>query len=229
MGKNNEPRSILDDFFQAAQTVLSRQIARLSPRNRLRYDTFEITDPDLAARICAWYGAYEYARESVSAFLDTHINDHFQHFGVLYGLHNCAVNEQGRIDRLTYAGTDVYRLPDGWGWQSDDLNTFLVPVDPDLQLALGRLPRVPTRAQLHEIVGWPTLPVFDRIDGFVNSLLRAHSDGQAVYIDAPRPDNFKKHPAIAKALERWFASGIPDGLRPVGAATGIGPGRNDIG
>lgn len=220
MSANESIGSILGRFFNVAGNFLSQGLGRFDSRNRLRYETFEATDKIMIGQLCDWYIRHQDAKDRVMQFLNDHINSKVGHLGGFYGIGNCVVDAQGRISKLAYTGNSGFRIPEGWkavcaefGSLADEQGSFMVPENSDIQKLLNELPNIPTRRELHDIIGWPTFPEMDLTESLVNTLVCAYSDGRRTYVNAPAADNFVKHPHIYEALRDWFENSKPDGLK----------------
>lgn len=213
MNPYSSVKSLVDAFVESAGGAVQRNLAFLKKRNRLRYQTFEIIDTDMIANVCDWYERRQEARAAVKEFLNTHVNRGFHHANMGYDVSDCVVDNDGRISMIAYTGGAGFTMPDGWVGKKEDLSTFMVPEDPIVQKALNQLPAIPTRAQLHEIIGWPTIEGGpDSAGDFFNHLIEAHSDGIHAYIDIPLAENFLKDRSLFDAARDWFESKIPEGL-----------------
>lgn len=220
MSANESTRSILGRFLDVASNFLSQGLERFDPRNRIRYEIFEVTDRVMISQLCDWYIRHQDAKDRVTQFLNDHINSRVGHLGGFYGIGNCVVDDKGRISKLAYTGNNGFRIPDGWkakyaefGSLADEQGAFMVPENSDIQKLLNELPNIPTRRELHDIIGWPTFPEMDLTESLVNTLVCAHSDGERTYVHVPAADNFVKHPQIHEALQDWFENARPNGLK----------------
>lgn len=200
---------ILRQLFQAVSRILPHRVpAQKPPRmyavRHLDYLRFKVADENVALKLADWHARDKVARDAVEGYLNK-----------IFPPSRCATGTFYRIDDDGYLKDVAYNgyLPQGWHTQAEEDKDrayhWVEPNCPKVMLIIARMPRVPSRRELAEIVGWPyweptgQVEARDMLYQSVNHTLRTTEDGGDVLLDVPLCANFNAHPEIKATVEGW--------------------------
>lgn len=184
---------------------------------RPRFVTYRVDNAEIAEALYHWHTEGEKARREIAAYVESQFRA--GRLGVDPPLYK--LDEQGRLHSVAYNGA----MPDGWGGIPH--THWLEPKAAAVIAEVNALRSAPGRKMLHDLIGWPTLetkgfpPSEHGVIRKLNRMVNAYSDGKAVFIDVPHPDNFNDFPRIREQIMEWKK---PDWLRSPQAANEPTPG-----